>query len=252
MALFDGSITDYLDVRRVVVANFGGELSSTDEVNFLMFLGNALGDMWVDVRTHPRYLQEWDIEPGEGGFLLPPTLARICSAVGVTAGVGEEPDVEVTYSLHLAGCPASTVEAEVTYGCGPTDIVTAEIDAYAIVPSDEPDAIRLTGYRRPGPPFFELIEGGEEPDCRSWFEIDLPEQYRNIYAKAVVGMMFYGAGDVPRGSDWLALANAEFAQMQRANPGALGHQTIMYRLSDRYFLGRSCSCDVSENWRFSV
>lgn len=257
--MFAGEYRDYHDVRQLVIATYG-PLDQLSEFSFLTFLGNMQQAMWADIRRHPWYLAEWTVTPADpGGFLIPDDVAMICSAVGTTEGAGDDPDTVVTYELHRAGCTSSEVDPHlrnlVGYGCGSSAPVRAQVGASAIVPDDEPTSIKITGYRSPVRTFFTVEEQEDDSFCRVWREIDLPAEYRNVYAKGVVGMMFFGGGDAQRGADWLNLANGEFSDLKRANPGLISGTPTergMFLMGSRHYMAPTSCCQLGENWRFSV
>lgn len=262
--MFTGEIKTYLDVRTFVEATFG-PLTEDSEVQFLTFLGNALDQVWTDLRRDPWFFDTWEIEPNEGGtFTLPADLAQPCEITGTRTilDADEDPEDEdtedtvddYTYSLHYGGCAASQDE-----GCLPSGTVRGELSATAFIPADtEPDSITLSGYRVPSKAFFTLVPGeGDEDDCIEWADIDLPRPYRSPYAKAVLGFMFFGAGDAPRCADWVNLANGEILSLlkahRRAVSGSTAAQLGIYQIGTKSILTpQSCGCDVTLNWRLGL
>lgn len=257
MAMFSGEVRTYHDVRMMVVSAYG-PLDEQSELIFLLALGNALDQMWADLREGPLYLTEWIIPKTEGDvFLLPAGIARICSARGAYEQPEDEdadPIPDLQYQLHAASCSATqgfcADRNEVTWGCTPGALVRAQVGATQIVPEDEPETIVVVGYRKPGAPFFEET-GTEDAPCRDWFDIDLPPIFRNVYAKAVVGMVFFMTDDAPRGADWLNLAQSEFTQMKRANPGMVtgtARERGMYQMGTKKYLAPQSCCDLGGDW----
>lgn len=267
--MFDGEFKTYLDVRQFVVNTYG-PLDEAGDFQLLVFLGNAQNSMWADLRRRPFYLSEWTIDavgmPGDKTYALPDDVAMICSASGTTSvTVGEDEDAVTTvttldYTLHVAGCRAAGTclpGNTVTFGCAAGGALSAQVGATAIVPDDEPDTITVIGYRTPVRSFFTVGTTDDDPPvtCRTWGDIDLEPNFRNVYAKAVVGMMFFGAGDPQKGADWLNLANSEFSELKRALPGAFPGTPAeqgMYQMGTKSYLAPRCCCDPSENWRLTV
>lgn len=257
MATFTGEMTTYLQVRRFVEANFG-TLDEDSEYQLLVYMNNALGEAWADLKDWNYFLSTWTITPVEGVYALPADVARICSATGVVEGEGEEPDVSTEYTLHEDGCTSSSCRPmggnTVTWGCGSPGALSATVGADAIVPEDEPDSITLVGYRFPSKEFF-TVEVVDDETCREWADIDLPQQFRTIFAKSVLGMMFFGCGDAARGADWLNLANGEFANQKRATRTGRSGQAqsqMLYQMGSRSYLGPAPCCTPTENWRWTL
>lgn len=264
--MFTGEIKTYLDVRTFVEATFG-PLTDDSEVQFLTFLGNALDQMWTDLRRDPWYFNVWEIEPTEGTFILPADLAQPCEITGTRTILDEDEDPEdentddtveeYTYSLHYGGCAASRSSS--SDSCLPSGTVRGELSATTFIPTDtEPDSITVSGYRMPSKEFFTVVPGeGDEDDCLEWADIDLPRPYRNPYAKGVLGFMFFGAGDAPRCADWINLANGEFLGLQKANRrtanGSTAAELGIYQIGSKSILTpQSCGCDVALNWRLGL
>jgi len=256
MAMFSGEVRTYHDVRMMVVATYG-PLDEQSELLFMLALGNALDQMWADLKENPVYLTEWEISAGEGGYVLPAGIAKICSARGTFVPEDEDdPEIpDVQYQLHSASCSAGSGDCEarneVTWGCSSTAVTTAQVGATAIVPDGDPPAtVVVVGYRKPGPPFFVEITVDDEP-CRVWNDIDLPEIFRNVYAKAVIGMVFFMSDDAPRGADWLNLAQGEFSQLKRANPGLVtgtARERGMYQMGAKRYLSPTSCCELGGDW----
>lgn len=258
--MFTGEFNTYLDVRTFVEATFG-PLDDDSEVQFLVFLGNALRQMWADLRNDPWYRDTQTITAVDGEIVLPPTLGRICSAVGTitTLDADEDPPDTNTdptidlyeYELHYETCSSASLSSS----CVSSGMTRAILTASTLVADPVPDSVEIVGYRIPSTSFITVDEG--DPDCLVWADIDLPEMYRSPFAKAVLGMMFFGAGDAPRGADWMNFANSEFISLQKANRRHLPHSTAaemgIYQIGTRKILApASCGCEVAQNWMLSL
>lgn len=261
--MFTGEFATYQDVREFVEAAFG-PIDDDSETLFLAFMGNALNQMWADLRSDPWYRKTWTLihEVEEESFPLPSDLALVCSAVGTLtiADEDEDPEDEDTedtvttyeYELHYEDCWESS-------RCTPSGKTAAVLTVSDITPDPTPDTIEVVGYRLPSLDFFAVEAGeGDNPDCVVWGDIDLPYIYRSPFAKAVLGMMFFGAGDAPRGADWMNFANAEFMKLQKARPARTLSNTSaadlgIYQMGSRSILSiSSCGCNVSLNWRLGL
>ena len=248
--MFTGEFVTYLDVRQFVEATYG-PLDDDAEIRFLTFLANSLTSMWADIRSDVWYLTEWTVEPEDGVFAIPSGMARVCSITGtVEAVLPETIDTTITYEIHDATCSSPSCSPLL-----PTNVERIEIGESEFIFGDDattPDSLTISGYRKPSLKFFEVTEGEDGP-CFNWQDLDLPEQYRTIYPKAVVGMMFFGGGDAPRGADWLNLANAEFQGLKRATndprPGASAAERGIYQMGTKHYLRPQSCCNVAENWR---
>lgn len=247
MPIFAGDVTTYHDVRMFTEATFG-QLDESSELQMLVYMGNVLDQLWADIRRSPWYLTTWEVTAVDDVYAIPSDVAQVCKAIGTINGVGEEPDTEITYDLHAPECVEGV--------CGPAwGTVAAVVWPDRIEPEgDAPNTITLTGYRRPSHVFFE-VEETEGGPCRVWSDIDLPAAFRNVYAKALVGFMFFGAGDHARGGDWLNLANSEFGNLKRANPGVVSgtpRQQGMYRAASRSYLSPLRCCDLEATVAYTV
>jgi hypothetical protein len=251
--MFTGEFVTYLDVRQFVEATYG-PLDDDSEIRFLTFLSNSLVSMWADLKDDPWYLTEWTVEPEEGAFAIPAGMARVCSITGtVEAVLPETEDTTIAYEIHDVACSSPSCSLVL-----PTNVERIEIGTSEFAFGEDattPDSLSISGYRRPTLTFF-TVEEGEDGPCFTWADIDLPEQYRTIYPKAVVGMMFFGGGDAPRGADWLNLANGEFQGVKRATrgarPGATAAERGIYQMGTRAYLKPEKCCNVTENWRLSL
>jgi hypothetical protein len=251
MVMFNGEIKTYLDVRRFVEASFG-TLDNDSELQFLVMAGNVLQQMWADIRRSPFFLSSWTVLPTSGDFLIPDDLALAKSIEGTL-----EDDSKVMYSLHTAGCAGSAGCVRpmntVSYDCSPPGTKgTATIEGARIVPSDEPVSLEICGYRSPAKALFTY---DEEEQCRTWLNIDMPAEYRSVFAKAVVGMMFFACGDAAKGADWLSLSNTEFSSLKSAHgAGIAGDRQVqaMYRLGSKRYISAGSCCNPGENWRYML
>lgn len=262
--MFTGEIRTYLDVRTFVEATFG-PIEDDSEVQFLTFLGNALDQVWSDLKRDPWFFDSWTVEPTEGTFILPEDLALPCTVTGTRTildadedppDTNADPTIETyEYDLHYGGC------AQADEDCVPRGTYLGTFSATTFIPGGdtEPDVITITGYRMPSRAFFTIVEGeGEEPDCLNWADIDLPVQYRNPFAKAVLGLMFFGAGDAPRCADWINFANGEMLAMQKATArrtaNASAAELGIYQIGGRSLLNRTiCGCNISDpDWRYGL
>ena len=251
MAMFTGEVRTYLDVRNFVEAVYG-PLDEASETQMLVFMGNALDQMWADVRKSSWFYDEWELTPVEGVFTLPAGVARICDIVGTTTTVGDddsESSTEVTYELHLRGCGGSPCDGSVLQAV--VNPVTG-----TITPDDEPNTLMVSGFRRPSHQFFTETTTGTPPaPCRLWADIDLPVPFRTAYAKAVAGFMFFGAGDHQRAGDWLNLANGEAANLRVAMPEIVDgtpEQRGIYRLGTKTFFAPTCGCNATGEWIYAA
>lgn len=249
--MFTGETKTYLDIKDFVEANYG-PLDEAGEYQFLVYLGNMIDSMWADLRKSTWYLSQWTITPVDGIYSLPSDLARVCSVTGTTAGVSPAPDVTKIYDLHLAGCSAGNggcARDSVSWSSAGT--VSASVGATAIVPTDTPTTMTVIGYRRPVHAFFTY---DNTTHCRTWADIDLPEVFRNVFGKAVVGMMFFGGGDSPRAADWLNFANDEFVTLRRTNPevvdGTPAQRGAYIMASKRLF--HDCGCHLGDGWQSTL
>lgn len=247
--MFDGRMTTYLHVREFVEATYG-PLDDDSERQFLVMMGNALDQMWGDLRKSNYYLTSWEIERAETAPFYPPPedLAAACSASGsVTV---DEVTTTTRLEMHLAACPTACSDSTAR---NPGWKVLS-MGATGMEPEDgyEPDIITITGYRRPSHQFFTY---DDENHCYTWADIDLPPVFRNVFAKGVLGLVFFSGGDAPRGADWLSLANGEFASLRRSNPAVVdgtASQRGIYKMGSRSYLEPRGCCDLSEEWTIFI